>query len=423
MKKRDPKNADKQERIMRQEDRPRVFDFVEKNAVLDIEATTEYPVMYRALGSEPRTSHPYNVYNDIRTEPQAVKRTLEMTEGDIKRIATEFIRREINHIIGIGMGTSQFVAQASGPAFWEWAHLTTEDRDSVELLTSDKPYDFQRTALLCYSGSGSTVDTISASRKLTENGVYSVAVTSIAGSPLTKITKDTIACAGGFDTGGSDTFHYATRLAASLSLAIELGKERGVSGVDFTGLKSQLMSVPASMADRLDEIDKRCWSIAKHNARMRSAIIVGAGPNYGTAEEMALKFDEMAHIPSKAMVPTRHLHGALGLTDELIQTIILAPESKALRWIEQIANATAMLKTPSMAIVPDQEKVISPMMDYVIRTPISNEHLFALYVVPAIQMYPYYCAVEQGGINPDCQRSDIPKHARVWRMVLPKGSH
>jgi glucosamine--fructose-6-phosphate aminotransferase (isomerizing) len=408
---------------MKQGDRPRVFDFVEKDAVLDIEATTEYPVMYRALGTEPKTSHPYNVYNDIRTEPQAVERTLEMTEGDIQRVAAEFIRREINHIVGIGMGTSQFVAQASGPSFWEWAHLTTEDRDSVELLTSDKPYDYKRTALFCYSGSGSTVDTISATKKLVEKGAYCVALTSIAGSPLTKIAKDTIACAGGFDTGGSDTFHYATRLAASLSLAIELGKERGVSDVDFRGLKSQLMSVPTSMAARLGDIDKRCRSIAKHNARMRSAIIVGSGPNYGTAEEMALKFDEMAHIPAKAMVPTRHLHGALGLTDELIQTVILAPESKAFRWIEQIATATTMLKTPSMAIVPDKEDVISPMMDYVIRTPISNEHLFALYVVPAIQMYPYYCAVEQGGINPDCQRSDIPKHARVWRMVLPRGSH
>jgi glucosamine--fructose-6-phosphate aminotransferase (isomerizing) len=177
------------------------------------------------------------------------------------------------------------------------------------------------------------------------------------------------------------------------------------------------------MAKRLDEIDKRCWSIAKHNARMRSALIVGTGPNYGTAEEMALKFDEMAHIPAKAMVPTRHLHGALGLTDELIQTIILAPENNASHWIEQIADVTMMLKAPSMAIVPDKEKVISPMMDYVIRVPISNEHLFALCVVPAIQMYPYYCAVEQGDINPDCQRSNIPRYARVWGMILPRGSH
>jgi glucosamine--fructose-6-phosphate aminotransferase (isomerizing) len=423
MKKRERENQDERDSAMRQENRPRIFDFVDKDPILDIEATTEYPVMYRALGSEQRSGHPYHVYDDIRTEPQAVKKTLDIIDNDVKRIAGEFNRREIDHVVGIGMGTSQFVAQACGPAFWEWAHLTTEDRDSVELLTADKPYDYEHTALICYSGSGSTVDTISAAKKLTEKGAYSVAMTSIAGSPLTKITKDTIACAGGYDTGGSDTFHYATRLAASLALAIELGKDRAVNHIDFKDLKSQLMAVPTAMADRLDETDKRCQSIAKHNARSRSVIIIGSGPNYGTAEEMALKFDEMAHIPAKAMVPTRYLHGALGLTAENIQTIILAPESKASRWIEQIADATVMLKSPSMAIVPDGENVISLVMDYVIRTPVTNEHLFALYVVPAIQMYPYYCAIEQGGINPDCQRSDIPKYARVWRMVLPRGSH
>jgi glucosamine 6-phosphate synthetase-like amidotransferase/phosphosugar isomerase protein len=423
MNKGSPKKRDPRETVMKQEERPKVFDFVEKDPVLELEATAEYPVMYRALGSEPKTAHPYNVYNDIRAEPQAVRRTLEIIEDDVKRVAREFIRREINHVVGIGMGTSQFVAQASGPAFWEWARVTTEDRDSVELLIAEKPYDYEHTALLCFSGSGSTVDTISASKKLTERGAYSVAITSIAGSPLTKVAKDTIACVGGFDTGGSDTFHYATRLAASLALAIELGSERGVSSMDFKNLHAQLVSVPGAMASHLDDTDKRCRSIAKVNAKMRSMIIVGSGPNYGTAEEMALKFDEMAHIPAKAMVPTRHLHGALGLTDEHIQTIILAPESKAHYWIEQIANVTAMLKTPSMAIVPDNENVISPIMDYVIRTPISNEHLFGLYVVPAIQMYPYYCAVEQVGINPDCQRSNIPKYARAWRMILPKGSH
>lgn len=417
------KDVDQRERVMKHEDRPKTFDFVDKNAVLDIEATTEYPVMYRALGTKPRAEHPYNVYNDIRSEPQAVKKTLEIVGVDVRKVAAEFTRREINHIVSIGMGTSQFVGQAAGPAFWEWAHLTTEDRDSVEALITDKPYDYKQIALFSYSGSGSTFDTISATKKFAEKGAYTIAITSIAGSPLTKIAKDTIACVGGFDTGGSDTFHYATRLAASLALAIELGKERNISGLDFKDLRSQLDAVPTAMAERLDETDKRCWSVAKHNARMRSAIIVGTGPNYGTAEEMALKFDEMASIPAKAMVPTRHLHGALGLTDERIQTIILAPETRASRWIELIAKTITMLKTPSMAIVPDKEDLISPMMDYVIRTPISNEHLFALYVVPAIQMYPYFCAVEQGDVNPDCQRSNIPKYARAWRMVLPRGSH
>ena len=411
-----------EDKVMKYEDRKK-FDFTEDDPVGRIEATAEYPIMYHALGTEPRTEHPFNVYNDIKSEPIAIGKTLEMIPNSISKVADEFIKRDIKHVVGIGMGTSQFVPQAAGPAFWEWAQVTSEDRDSVEVLTVDKPYDFEHVALFAYSGSGSTEDTISATKKMNEKGAYCVALTSVEGSPLTKECHDTIACAGGFDTGGSDTFHYATRLAASLLLAIELGKKKGIKGINYDDLKKKLYEIPKLMADRWDLIDARCRSIAKHYARMRSIIIVGAGPNFGTAEEMELKFEEMAHIPAKSMVPTRHLHGAIGLTNENILTILLYPKNTSEKWFKQIADFTIMIKSPTIGILPDHEDEIAPLMDWVFRTPVQNEHLFALYVVPIIQLYPYYCAVELGNINPDCQKSDIPKHARAWTMILKPGGH
>lgn len=409
-------------KVLKHEERKK-FDFIADDPTGRIEATTEYPIMYHALGSEPKKEHPYNVYNDIKTEPVAIRKTLEFAKESVSKIADEFIKRNIKHIVGIGMGTSQFVAQAAGPAFWEWTEITSEDRDSVECLTVPKPYDYEHTALFAYSGSGSTVDTIATTEKMKEKGSYCVAITSVAESPLTKICHDTIACAGGFDTGGSDTFHYATRLAASLLLALMVGEKKGIKGIDFEGLRKELYQIPDLIAERWETFDARCWSIAKFYAHVRSIIIVGAGPNFGTAEEMELKFEEMSHIPAKSMVPTRHLHGALGLTDEKILTILLYPKNNSEKWFEQIAKFTMMIKSPVIAILPDGEDKISPLMDYVVRTPLDNEYLFALYVVPIIQLLPYYCAVEQKNINPDCQKSNIPKHARAWAMILKPGEH
>jgi hypothetical protein len=31
--------------------------------------------------------------------------------------------------------------------------------------------------------------------------------------------------------------------------------------------------------------------------------------------------------------------------------------------------------------------------------------------------------VELGDINPDCQRSNVAKYARVWHMLFPPGTH
>jgi glucosamine 6-phosphate synthetase-like amidotransferase/phosphosugar isomerase protein len=138
---------------------------------------------------------------------------------------------------------------------------------------------------------------------------------------------------------------------------------------------------------------------------------------------MELKFEEISAIPSKSMVPTRHLHGALGLTNDKILTILLYPKNKSEKWFEQIAKFTQLIKSPCIAILPDGEDNIAPMMDWVWRTPVDNEYLFALYIVPIIQMFPYFCALEQGNINPDTQRSNIPKYAKAWTMVLKPGEH
>ncbi len=425
----DPADETMQEKqktkILRHDERPTNWSLTknEEKPYLDIEATTEFPVMMKALGSPVCTKHPYNIYRDIMTEPDALQATFSQIPEAVKKVSDELVTREITRIVGLGMGTSQFVAQAAAPALWKYAGICMEDQDSVELLTYDQPYDWEHTAFFLYSGSGSTFDTISAAKKITDKGAYSVTFTSVAGSPLTKISSDTIACAGGFDTGGGDTFHYATRLAASIDLAIEVGLRKDSNAHDYSSLRDKLHNVPALMRDRLPYIDARAESIAGTYHGIRSVIIVGAGPNWGTAEEMALKFDEMAHLPAKAMVPTRHLHGALGLTHEDILTILLVPKNTpSLKWIDQIANVTHLLKCPAMAIVWDDEQEIASTMDYVIRLPVEDEILYSVMAVPAIQVQAYWFAVKSGQ-NPDCQRSEIPKYARVWNYVLPPGGH
>jgi len=150
---------------------------------------------------------------------------------------------------------------------------------------------------------------------------------------------------------------------------------------------------------------------------------VGGGPNLATAEEAALKFDEMAHIPAKAMCPDRHIHGAIGLTDERIVTLLIAPHGLSYPWLRQVAQATVGLKTPSIGFVTEDDDDIARMMDYVVRLPPVDETIFTIPAAFPAQLLPYYCAVEQGNINPDCQRSNIPRYARVWMQLFPPGTH
>ena len=391
------------------------------NVEAQIEATGESPIMYKALGTPVQTGHPFNLYGDIRSQPEALRGTFEAGQ-EIEAVARRLAERDITGIVGLGSGTSQFVAQVANAAFMRYAGIPAFDYDSMAFLRYPPPFDWKRTAAMGYSGSGSTVDTVAATRQCHDAGAFTVAFTSVEGSPVVKASDARILTSGGFDTGGSDTFHYTTRVAAAIYLALELGRLRRPGAFDYDGLKAQLLATASQMGEIFDAVDARCQTIAEAFLGVRSILVVGGGPNYGTAEEIALKFDEMAHIPTKAMSPGRHIHGALGLTDEDILTILVAPPGTTYEDVNQIAKVTQILKTPSVAIVSDDDTGISEIVDYVIRLPVRDEMIFPVLAVLPGQLIPYWCGVRLG-LNPDTQRSNVPKHARAWHMLFPPGTH
>ena len=391
------------------------------NVQQQIEATGESPIMYKALGTPVQSSHPFNLYGDIKSQPEALKGTFE-SGAEIEQIARTMAARNITGIVGLGSGTSQFVAQVANAAFARYAGIPAWDYDSMAFLRYPPPFDWSKTAVMGYSGSGSTVDTVAATRGCHEQGAFTVAFTSVEGSPVVQASDARILTAGGFDTGGSDTFHYTTRVAAAIYLALELGKLRRPGAFDYDDLKRQLLETPRQMAEMFDTVDARCRTIAEQYLNMRSILVVGGGPNYGTAEEIALKFDEMAHIPTKGMSPGRHIHGALGLTDADILTILVAPPGSSYDDVLSIARVTQVLKTPAVAIVTEDDHQISEIVDYVIRLPARDEMIFPVLAVLPGQLIPYWSGVGLG-LNPDTQRSNVPKHARAWNMLFPPGTH
>lgn len=399
------------------------WDWLEGGGERAIEGTGELPVMYIALGSQPKTGHPFNLYRDIMSIPKALRETLKSIPDSIAEVADYIVKHKIKRIIGTGLGTSQFVAMGVAQALGNLAGLDGDSVDGGEFIYSRRDWDLPHSAFVVFSGSGRTFDSNRAAQKAREGGAYLAAVTSVPFSPLTKITHSTVVCKGGFDTGGSDTFHYATRMAAGVLLAIELGKRLTPKRHDYEKLTEQLYSIPGWLEKNKKYLDGRCRTIARRHKGARCWLTVGGGPNVATAEEFALKFDEMAHIPAKAMCPDRHIHGALGLTDERIVTALIAPPGPSYPWLKQIAQATVGLKTPSVGIVAQDDNEIARMMDYVVRLPDLDENIFTVPATFVVQLIPYYCAVELGDINPDCQRANIPKHARVWMQLFPKDSH
>lgn len=389
-----------------------------------IEATGEYPIMYRALGTEPQTQHPFNLYGDIKSQSKALRETFTQNTAVVPAIARRLVERGFTGMAGHGLGTSQFVTQTAAGAFWAYAGWDARDLDSLEYVVHGHPIDFTKTVFFSYSGSGSTVDSNRAAAKAKDLGAYQVAVTSIAGSPITQKCDETIVCAGGFDTGGSDTFHYTTRLAVSIWLALEIGALTRPDARDWDDLRKRLFATADKMEAMFDAVSERARILAARYKVVRSVLVVGSGANEGTAEEIALKYDEMSHIPTKGMCPGRHIHGALGLTQHDILTIVVAPlEDPAYKELRDIAQVTYMLKSPSIGIISEEDEAVAEQVDDVFRLPETDPILFSILAILPGQLLPYWGAVAQGNINPDTQRANIARHAKVWNWLFPKDTH
>jgi len=389
-----------------------------------IEGTAEHSIMYRALGTAPQTQHPYNLYGDIRSQGKALRDTFALNQKIVPAIAQKLVEKGFTGMVGHGLGTSQFVAQTASGAFWDYAGWSAWDLDSLEYVRYQHPIDFKSTVFFAYSGSGSTVDSNRAAAAAKERGAYQVAFTSVAGSPITQKCDDSIVCAGGFDTGGSDTFHYTTRLSVSIWLALEIGALTHPDARDWDDLRTRLFATADKMDDMFEWVSERARILSHRYRAIRSVLVVGSGANEGTAEEVALKYDEMSHIPTKGMCAGRHIHGALGLTQHDILTIVLAPQDDpAYKELRDIAEVTFRLKAPSIGIISQEDDEVAEQVDDVFRLPETDPNLFAILAILPGQLLPYWGAVAQGDINPDTQRANIARHAKVWNWLFPKDTH
>jgi glucosamine--fructose-6-phosphate aminotransferase (isomerizing) len=397
---------------------------VEGDIIRNIENTGEYSIMYRALGTQPQTEHPFNLFQDIKSQGSALRDTFSLNKEIVPEIAKILVDKGFSGMVGQGSGTSQFVAQTASAAFWEYAGWDAVDIDSMEYVKYEFPVDFKKKVFFSYSGSGNTVDSNKAAEKAKKLGAYQVAFTSIDGSKITKKTDRSIICAGGFDTGGSDTFHYTTRLAASIWLAIEIGALVNPDKKDWDDLRSRLFATADNFDAMFDWVSERAKILSHRYRDIRSVLVVGSGANEGTAEEIALKYDEMGHIPTKGMNAGRHIHGALGLTQHDILTIVLAPKADqnydALR---DIAQVTYMLKSPSIAILSESDQLVAEQVDDVFRLDEEDPIIFSILAILPGQLLPYWSAIAQGDINPDTQRANIARHAKVWNWLFPKDTH
>jgi glutamine---fructose-6-phosphate transaminase (isomerizing) len=387
----------------------------------EYEMAHAYPTYYRALGLEPRTQHPFCMYEGTMRQPDLVRDALEVVPKTAERISKAVKNLDFNKVLITGLGSSYQLGAEIVHLVWGLLGIPAEIIESSEALLSNSVYNFKNALVIGLSSSGNTVETVEHLKQARESGAYTLAFTNTENTRLTNAANDSFVSPGGYGL----IYDFTSRYAPIVVVLAEIAKAKGRPTEEIDRVLKALADIPLQMQLAIDQMDKKCDYLGKWVRQdMCSTVIPASGNMLPIAWEMALRFEEMAHFPARGRPLIDFLHGGVGYIAPDVMTVILAPQGKTYEYATRAVNVARTIKAPCIAVIDaDDHGEIVAQADQIIRIP-KTHHLLKpmLYILPA-QLIPYYTEVARPGGNPDAQRTDQPNYARAFDIAMPPKSH
>lgn len=274
-----------------------------------------------------------------------VERLVESVQG---------IQGDVEHLYVVGCGDSYYAAEAARQFLTEMTGLHVESMEALEFsryLASRLP---KHSAVIGISNSGTVSRTVEAIMRARARGAFTFAVTTSHNAPLAQAAavpliinsppniKERI---DGPPVVTPGTLTYTASLLGVYSSAIALGVRCGLVPLDqLPRAVQQLLGVADAMEDVIKESQGPAREYAASLSEDRRVIIVGGGPNYGTARFGVAKLYEALQFPAFAAEMEEWAHEEFFITDERADVVVICPPGANCRdrAIEQMRAAREM---------------------------------------------------------------------------------
>jgi glucosamine--fructose-6-phosphate aminotransferase (isomerizing) len=269
---------------------------------------------------------------EIREQPSALRRLLDQ-EDAIAAAAAEARRRGTSIVRMVGHGSSDNAASYGVYAFGLLSRLTAL-RDAITLTVHYRTeLDMSGSMVIGLSQSGRTPDVVEYVTRARTLGAFAVALTNDPASELAVAADAVVPLAAGQELAVAATKTYANELAALALLAAHLAGEgpRVAEGVRRT----------ADVLERLvGELELALPPLVVPFAYTGRMFVVGRGPEFATAREIALKLLETCRVAAEALTATDLAHGPVAALDSLFPVwAIASPDATLPALQEAVARA------------------------------------------------------------------------------------
>jgi glucosamine--fructose-6-phosphate aminotransferase (isomerizing) len=329
---------------------------------------------------------------EIHEQPAALLRLLEH-RGEYAEVARSLVRKPLVRMVG--HGSSDNAASYGVYAFGLLAGLTAV-RDSISLsVYYDAELDLSGSTVIALSQSGRTPDVVEYVVRARRAGAFTVAVTNEPGSELAQRAEATLPLSAGPELAVAATKTYLSTLGTLCLLAAHAGG-RGDE------LAASLERAAGELQLHLPLIERAAAGLGVPFASIGRMFVIGRGPEFATAREIALKLLETCQIAAEPLTATALAHGPVAALDPLFPVWAVAADDATLQVVVEAvgraraAGATVIASGTAAEALADAQ--------YVLPVPRPDEPLLApLFSVVPGQLFAGAVARAKG-LDPDHPR-------------------
>jgi glucosamine--fructose-6-phosphate aminotransferase (isomerizing) len=332
--------------------------------------------------------------DEIREQPDAVRRLLDEARAPIARIAERLRGAHVDTIVVAARGTSDHAAVYAQYVFGaRHRTLVALAAPSIISLYESEPR-FARSVVVGISQSGASPDIVGVVAAARGQGVPTIAITNTPGSPLARAAEHTIDLLAGPERAIAATKTYTAELTAIAMLSAALAeRDDDIAALD---------GIPAAL-DAALETEEDAERLAKGRAGISGCVVLGRGYEYATAREWALKLKELARVLADPYSSADFQHGPLALLEPGFPVLAVVPSGPPAADLIDLLRRIRDQHRPDLLVISDREDARALGSGLALPSGVADWLMPIVSIVPA-QLFAYHLARARG-LDPDAPRN------------------
>lgn len=358
--------------------------------------------------SKARAGHPFHMFDAITAQPTAIADAVARNREGVAALARAL--KQTPSLTLAGLGTS-----LNGAIYGEYWLRTIGRMASVRAVSSFDVVNYELTpaaggALLVLSHRGWKQYSARAVAESKAGGVVTAAICG-QGPDEGARQADHLLLTTEQELSAAHTKSLTTAMALLFELALELRAQGGSGDLETQRMRTEFETIPDLMRRRLGD-DSRERDAAEQLRNYRRIVVLGGGPNYPTAREIALKLKETSFAYAEGMQIEEFLHGPISSADRDTLVIIASGGGAAGARAEQVANALGEIGAERLGIYTRSGSALAEAVDVGIQVEGEDERLSPFALLLSLQLFTYWLAVKRG-CNPDLAHRDDARHVKA----------